>query len=322
MRRFVSSDTATADPGAGSEGAVIGVDIGGTTMRVAEITEHGSLVHEVEVPSPARAHGREVVGELTRIVGERWSRVAMVGIGTAGVIEPSTGTILQASDSFRGWSGFPLRAALEDALGVSVQVENDVNAFLLGEQRFGAAAGRADCLGVMLGTGVGGAVVLDGRLRSGPRGAAAELGHMPGFGSETCSCSTPGHLESIASGRAIARRYQAARGHQGELPGGARAVARAAEQGDPEAHQVFAAAGEALGLAVVQAATLFDLETVVVGGGVASAWPLLEPGLAAALQRYPLISGGTIDIVQSTLGSTAVLLGAASLGAAPSIEKG
>lgn len=298
---------------------MIAADIGGTTMRVAEVSPDGAVLHPVEVPSPARQHGQAVVAELTRIIDERWSGAARFGIGTAGVIEPATGTILEASDSFAGWRGFELRAELERSLGIPVCVENDVNAFLLGEQRFGAAAGHQDCLGVMLGTGVGGAVILDGALRSGPRGAAAEVGHMPVRGAEPCTCGTAGHLESLASGRSIARRFSVARG----VPvNGAQQVAEAAAEGDPDARRVLLEAGEALGIALVQAATMFDLTAVVVGGGVAASWRWLDPGVTSATRRYPLISGAALEILHATRGSDAVLLGAAALSDAAMYSKG
>ncbi len=305
-----------------SDAPMIGVDIGGTTMSVAQVGRDGRVEDVIETPSPARAHGQAVVAALRDIIGERWPNASGLGIGTAGVVDPVTGTILAASDSFHGWQGFPLRSALEDALGIPVRVENDVNAFLLGEQRFGAAAGRRDCLGVMLGTGVGAAVVLEGNIWPGQRGAAAELGHMPVMGDEPCSCGVPGHLESLAAGRSIARRYSAIEGVRSELNDGAGSVAALAEAGDENARRVFREAGEALGLAMVQAATLFDLDTVIIGGGVAQSWGLLEPGIHSMLHRYPLISGAKLEVRQAVLGAHAVMVGAATLGTVqPSYER-
>lgn len=294
----------------------MGVDIGGTTMTLARVLPDGSVDGMVQMPSPARVDGRIVVGEIRRLVQGRWPDVTRVGVGTAGVVCPRTGAVLAASDSFRGWAGFPLRQELEDALGVPAHVENDVNAFLLGEQRFGAAAGHDDCLGVMLGTGVGGAVILGGAIHAGARGAAAEIGHMPVVGNDPCSCGTAGHLESRAGGRAIARRYALLRGGDEDLDGGARAVARAAEEGDADARRVLSEAGAALGLAMVQAATLYDLTTVVVGGSVARSWHLIGPAAGEVISRYPLISGGVLEVLTAQLGGHAVLVGAASLGAA------
>lgn len=291
---------------------IVGIDIGGTTMVAARVLSDGTIVDPVRVPSPASVSGAAVVAELRRLVHERWPGAARVGVGAAGVIDPASGTIVEASDSFRGWRGYPLQAELAAALGTDVRVVNDVNAFLLGEQRFGAAAGRADCLGIMLGTGVGGAVILGGELWCGARGAAAEIGHMPGSGDEDCTCGGVGHLETLAAGRMIARRFTAARG--ADAVGDASHVADAADGGDEVARRVFWEAGRALGVAMVQAATLYDLDTVVIGGGVTRAWRWIAPGLAESLERYPLVSGAVLRVVRSKLGEQAVLLGAASVG--------
>lgn len=298
------------------EQVVVGVDIGGTTMTIARVHPDGVVDAAVQMPSPARVDGSAVVGEIRRVVLSRWPDVTRIGVGTAGVICPRTGAVLAASDSFRGWAGFPLRQELEDALGVPVRVENDVNAFLLGEQRFGAAAGHDDCLGIMLGTGVGGAVVLGGAIHAGVRGAAAEIGHMPVVGDDPCSCGTAGHLESRAGGRAIARRYASLRGSGEAADASARSVALAADDGDADARRVLSEAGTALGLAMVQAATLYDLTTVVVGGGVAQSWHLIGPAVDAVIARYPLISGAELEVSTAELGGHAVLVGAASLAAA------
>jgi len=123
---------------------VVAIDIGGTTMTIAEVRSDGSVRDPVTMDSPARIHGDEVVARICELVETRWPHPCRIGIGTAGVVDPISGSIGRASDSFQGWTGYPLRERLEEALGVAVQVENDVNAFLVGEQRFGAAAGERD----------------------------------------------------------------------------------------------------------------------------------------------------------------------------------
>ncbi|MSS46296.1 ROK family protein [Cutibacterium sp. WCA-380-WT-3A] len=294
---------------------VIAIDIGGTTLTIAEVRSDGSVRDPVTIDSPARIHGDEVVTRIRELVETRWPHPCRIGVGAAGVVDPVSGSIGRASDSFQGWTGYPLRERLEQAIGVKVQVENDVNAFLIGERRFGAATGERDCLGVMLGTGVGGAVILDGQVIRGRRGAAAEIGHMPVLGNDRCSCGVPGHLESLTGGRAIARRWAAATGRDPKTVDGAREVARRAANGDAAAPRIFAEAGKALGIALVQAATLFDLSTVIVGGGVSRAWQWLSPGLHDVLAAYPLISGTELRVRLASLSERAVLMGAASLGA-------
>ena len=181
-----------------------------------------------------------------------------------------------------------------------------MNAFLLGEA---AADGRTDrdVLGVMLGTGVGGALIIDGDLHHGPHGAAGEIGHTPGYSELVCTCGQIGHLETLASGTSIALRYQ----ERTSAPvRDAREVADRARGGDAEAIAVFDAAGRALALACASAATILDLPCAIVGGGVTAAWDLLEPSILRTLDTDSPVSGIPLRIIPAVLGSDAVALGA------------
>lgn len=293
--------------------AVAGIDIGGTKTAGVLVDAEGTVLARATRDTPARVGG-EAMAETAALLVEELSahagvRADAVGVGAAGVVEPGTGSIRAASDLFVDWAGFPLGERLRARLEVPVRVENDVNAFLLGETAWGSARGR-DVLGVMLGTGVGGALVLDGRLRHGPHGAAGEIGHTPGYGDLVCTCGMTGHLETLASGTSIARRYTAA---TGEPVDGARAVADRARAGDAVAAAIFADAGRAVTLACVSAATLVDVSLAVVGGGVVAAWDLLEPAVDATLTSDPPVSGVPLRIVPGSLRGDAVVLGAAAL---------
>lgn len=238
--------------------------------------------------------------------------LAGIGVATMGVIDPRSGTVLTASDSIPGWTGHRLGAILRAAQPLPVAVLNDVNAFLLGEISRGALVGAHTALGVMLGTGVGGAVQLSGQLYAGDLGGAAEIGHMPGFGDLRCTCGGRGHLETLASGRSLAQRY---RERTGTPVAGAAEVADRAGAGDPLAREVFTDAGVALGRALAMAGTLFDLDRVVCGGGVTASWDLIEPGLEQAIADNPLVSGRKLRIRRAALGSDAVCHGAISAAA-------
>lgn len=300
------------------DAVVAGVDIGGTKTAGVLVDGSGKVIARATRDTPARSGGgamaeaaASLIDELTTDAGRR---PTAVGVGAAGVIEPTTGSIRAASDMFVDWAGFPLGERLRDRLGVPVRVENDVNAFLLGENAWGSAQER-DVLGIMLGTGVGGALILDGRLRHGPHGAAGEIGHTPGYGELVCTCGRTGHLETLASGTSIARRYAAATG--GAVVS-AREVADRARAGDATAKGVCADAGRAVAMACISAATLVDVALCVIGGGVASAWDLLEPAIEETLASNPPVSGMPLRIVQGALRADAVLLGAAALVAAES----
>jgi glucokinase len=245
---------------------------------------------------------------IEALVGSTETRLLGVGVGAAGVIETRSGTVLVASDSFNDWAGFPVAATLRARLGVPAFVDNDVNAFLRGEVATGAVAGETDVLGIMLGTGVGGALWLNSELFEGAHGAAGEIGHSPGFGELLCTCGQYGHLETLASGRSITARYHDRTGIT--LP--ATEIALLADREDLAAAAVFEAAGAAIGQAITMVAALIDVTTVVIGGGVTRAWHLLEPAIRRRLDAQPTISGLPIRLERSTLGDDAVALGAAS----------
>ena len=288
-----------------------GIDIGGTKIAALLVLPDGDVVARGVVAAPSREGGPAMAdaaaGLVRRLLAETGSTLLAAGVGAAGVVDQRSGVIRAASDTFVGWAGFALGPELERRLQAPTAVENDVNAFLLGEVAWGAAE-AADVLGVMLGTGVGGAVVLDGELRSGPTGAAGEIGHTPGYSHHVCTCGQVGHLETLASGRSIEQRYLEATGFVRTTS----QIADLARGGDAEALDVFRGAGRALGLACVVAAGILDLTAVVVGGGVTRSWDLLEPALRDTLRTDPPVSGAPLTVVRGTLGGDAVALGAAA----------
>ncbi|MFI1360161.1 ROK family protein [Streptomyces sp. NPDC020898] len=290
-----------------------GVDIGGTTTQVVLCAPDLTVLTRAEVPTPAADGGQAMtdaaLGALTALLARTPARLFGVGVGAAGVVDADAGRVLVASDSFHGWAGFEVTATIRAALGVPAYLDNDVNAFLRGEAAKGAVAGVSHALGMTLGTGVGGALWLDGALYDGPYGAAGEIGHVPGFGDLPCTCGARGHLETLASGRAIGRRYGERTGRAGLT---ARAVAAAADAGDRDAAAVYEEAGAALARAILITAGLLDLTAYVVGGGVSRAWHLLEPAVSAALAAEPPVSGRSVSVVRAGLGSDAVAVGAAS----------
>ncbi|GCB45191.1 hypothetical protein SNL152K_2481 [Streptomyces sp. NL15-2K] len=291
---------------------VAGVDIGGTTTQVALCEEDLTVVDRVEVPTPAAEGGAAMVGAaldaVRLLLGRTSARLLGVGIGAAGVVDARAGRVLVASDSFRGWAGFAVTAAVEEALGVPAFLDNDVNAFLCGEAAAGAVAGEPHVLGMTLGTGVGGALWLDGVLYDGPHGAAGEIGHVPGFGDRPCTCGGRGHLETEASGRAIAARY----GERTGLSLSAREVAEAAGASDPDAIAVYEAAGAAVARAILVTAGLLDVTTFVIGGGVGRSWALVEPSIERTLSAEPPVSGHPVRVLPALLGEDAVTIGAAA----------
>lgn len=290
-------------------GVIAGIDIGGTKISAILVDDDGAVRARGVVAAPA-SHGGPAMadaaaGLVLSLVTEGDEQLVAAGVGAAGVIDSEHGVVRAASGLFAGWAGFPLADELAARLAAPVRIENDVNAFLQGEVTWGA--GGRDVLGLMLGTGVGGAVVLDGELRHGPHGAAGEIGHTPGYSADVCTCGQRGHLETVASGRSIGLRYAERTGRSGA---DARAVADLARAGDEDAAIVYAEAGRAVALAGASAAGLLDLTTVIVGGGVALAWDLLEPAITASLVTDSPVSGIPLRIGPARLGGDAVALGA------------
>lgn len=290
---------------------VAGVDIGGTTTQVVLSDESLTVLGRADVTTPAKLGGVAMVAAAVSLIEDLLAStghaLSAVAVGAAGVVDSDTGTVVVASDSFTGWTGFGVTDAFTAALGVPSYLDNDVNAFLRGEAAAGSLRGETDALGITLGTGVGGALWLHGDLHHGQHGAAGEIGHIPGFGDLPCTCGARGHLETLASGLSIARRYTMATGRDAR---GALDVALAADRGDEAALAVFSDAGGAIARAILMTVGLVDVATVVVGGGVSGAWHLLHPAIVAALVAEPPVNGRTISVVRATLGADAVTLGA------------
>lgn len=295
----------------GEATGVAGIDIGGTKISALVVDGAGRILARGAVPAPAGEGGPAMADAAAALALELADRagvaLAAAGVGAAGVIDPDAGVIRAASATFANWAGFPLGPELARRLGVPVRVDNDVNAFLQGEVAF--AGGGRDVLGIMLGTGVGGAVVLDGQLRGGPNGAAGEIGHTPGYSDIVCTCGQTGHLETIASGTSIGLRYGERTGRTGL---DARQVADLARAGDADAIATFCAAGRAVAHAGAIAAGILDLTEVVVGGSVAKSWDLLEPAITETLAVDGPVSGVPLHVRPARLGGDAVALGAAA----------
>ncbi|WP_454852780.1 ROK family protein [Promicromonospora soli] len=294
-----------------TDGPTAGVDIGGTKTRAAVVTPGGEVLASATAPTPSGGAAMLDVaaGLVERAAASAGVRVAAIGVGAAGVVDPGTGEVLAASDSFAGWVGTNVRTGLGSRTGLPAVVANDVDSFLVGEATWGAVRGVGSAAGIALGTGVGGALWLNGALYRGA-GAAGEIGHMPGFGDARCTCGQRGHLETLASGRSVARRYAELAGADGV---GAAEIEARARAGDPTAARVLADAGHAVGSAVLVLAALLDVGHVVVGGGLARAWDLLEPALLARLHDEPPVSGHPIEVRRALLGADATVVGAAAL---------
>ncbi|MFH8339862.1 ROK family protein [Streptomyces sp. AM6-12] len=294
---------------------VIALDVGGTGMKAALVGDDGALLHRAR-----RATGRErgpdavVAGildfaaDLFAYGTEHHGPPAAAGIAVPGIVDEARGTAVYAANL--GWKDVPLRELLAERLGVPVALGHDVRTGGLAEGRIGAGRGADRFLFVPLGTGIAGAIGIDGRVESGAHGFAGEIGHVvvrPG--GAPCPCGQRGCLERYASASAVSEAWAAAGGGP---EADAADCARAVAAGDPDARRVWQEAVDALADGLVTALTLLDPRTLIIGGGLAEAGEVLFQPLRDAVrcrvtfQRLP-------SIVPAALGDTAGCLGAGLL---------
>jgi glucokinase len=306
----------------------LGVDLGGTKILTAVVDEHGRVLHRVRVATPPSGPDdviEAIASTVDRVMADAGiapGAIPAIGVGAPGPSDPRTGVVFEPPN-LPGWRNVPLAERLTAYLRVPVHVENDANAAALGEHWAGAGAGVRDLVYITVSTGVGGGLILDGRLYHGASGTAGEVGHMlvePG--GPRCGCGRLGCLEAVASGTAIAREARAAvaEGRPTALsvvPASdldAEAVARAASDGDPAAREIYARVGAAMGAAVTNLVNLLGPEVVIIGGGVARAGELVFAPVRRIVREEAFERPGTIvRIVPAALGADAGVIGAAAV---------
>jgi glucokinase len=288
----------------------LGLDLGGTNVKLA-LLEDAELAATDQAPTLSEDGGPAAVLARMVALGERAGPVDSIGVAFPGLFDRE-GRALLLPNLHGDWAGQPLRAPLEAGFGQGIALINDGHAFALAEARLGAARGAADVMCIVCGTGIGGGLVLGGRLHLGVEDRAGEIGHHTvAPEGPSCNCGNRGCLEVLAGARAIAR--------QAGKPSFDDVVA-AAHAGEPGAVSALAQAGALIGVAVANVTIFVAPERVVIGGGVAEAGEFLLGPLRDEVRRRagnvaPL---ERIEIVQAALGPFAGAIGAALWGAEPS----
>lgn len=289
----------------------VGLDIGGTSMTAGLVAPDRTIRHREDCSTPAAAGPDAVLdaaAELVRRCDPEAGRDG-VGIGATGVIDPHTGRVLAATSAMPGWEGTDLIAGLRARLGpVPVQVVNDVHAFALGEWSLGAGRDHGSLLAVTLGTGVGGAFVIDGRLLLGRHAAAGHIGHLsvPQAAGVPCPCGSVGHLEAVAGAPRLMQQARTAGVSCAGLP----ELMEQAGQGRQPASEVVTCYASAVGTAIADVVATLAPDVVVLGGGVSRAGRLVLDQVAAAFRERVLPLLADVPVLTSTLGEDAVLVGA------------
>jgi len=315
----------------------IGVDLGGTNLRIAAVDQSGTLLEKIPLTTQV-SRGRDyVMDEMCAAIRSLAARLQPsgkllgIGVGVPGMVDQRTG-YLRGCPNLPDWSDTPVRAEIERRLGTRVVFENDANAAAVGEMWLGAAREVRDLAIFTLGTGVGGGLIIDGKIHHGVIGMAGEFGHIMidpnGF---PCTCGTRGCLEQYASATAIT--CMAKSSSDPELvaamksdPGvSAKRVYELAMQGNSGAREIFDLVGESLGRAIAMVVNALNLPMIVIGGGVANGWEAFAPALFTELHKRSLVymatesatrgdaAGNATVITRSQLGSDAGLYGAARL---------
>ena len=309
---------------------IIGVDVGGTNVKLALLTHEGETRYMRGFETRSYRPVDAVMADLAAAVRELAARAASdgvavhaLGLALPATLEPKKRQTLVMPNFAGGWYAFPVADALEGATGLPVSLVNDARAFVLAESRLGAGRGVADLFGVVLGTGVGGGVVLGGRLHLGAGGLAGEFGHhVVEPRGLRCGCGGRGCLETVASApalvAAVTRPFLHGRSpllH--DLVGGdlnavtAQTVSEAARLGDEACLDALERVGGALGLATANVVTLLAPERIVFGGGLSKAHDLLFPALRAAWRRHAHVAGDRLPSLELAALEEAGVLGAA-----------
>jgi glucokinase len=297
-------------------GYSIGVDLGGTNLRAAAIDRGGKMLNKIAGSTPAQSGRNAVIGDIVRAIetiqaGLAGHQLAGVGIGIPGFILMEKGVVVGAPN-LPEFDNFPVRDEIDRLLGAPVILENDANAAALGEKWMGAGRDVDDLVLMTLGTGIGGGIIIGGRVLHGHLGMAAELGHVTvvpnGY---PCGCGNVGCVEKYASATAVSAMAQVLNLGNSLT---AEDVFNLAVGGNERARMVFRSVGTALGTALANLINIFNFPLYLLGGGMLGAWDQFAPWMFAEVERRSFIfRSHPPRIERATLGADAGLYGAAYL---------
>ena len=302
---------------------VFGVDIGGTTVKIGLFDVEGNVLDKWEIPTRTENDGEEILPDVADSIREKMKQmdkeaIAGVGVGAPGPID-ANGVVHRAVNL--GWKTFNVKETLEALINLPVRAGNDANVAALGEMWMGGGKGYKDLVVVTLGTGVGGGIIVDGKMISGSTGAAGEIGHIHVDDAETdvCNCGNRGCLEQFASATGITRlanKKLASTDMDSVLRGGevsAKTVFDAVKARDPLAMEVAEQFGKYLGDALAAVAGVVNPEAFVIGGGVSKAGEVLIDYIRPHYEKNVFHGCREVKFALATLGNDAGIYGAAKL---------
>jgi glucokinase len=311
---------------------VVGVDLGGTTVKAGIVSYDGDIVLEHTAPTEADQGPEHVTANIVRVIREVLDKTEDKNIRGIGVASPGIvsldGNTIEAPPNFKGWDSFPLRNAVQRGLGEKfrVSIENDANAAAIAEAKFGAGRGEKDFLFVIWGTGIGGGIIMNGEIYHGPHGGAGEFGHGSiDYNGPPCNCGNIGCIESYIGQRYLSSRAAKMLEERKDslvwklVDGDAERIEPkilhdAAMKGDEAAHAIMAEAGELLGVAISSFMNIMNYHLAIVGGGISAAGDLVfQPMNESVRKRVMAPLRPIARVIPAEMGNRAGILGAAGL---------
>ena len=314
-------------------GKRIGIDVGGTNVKIALVDKSGKIIYSNSVPTYAKMgyeytvnNIKQAIKDLMKETNTTAKDIDGIGFDFPGQVDYKTG-VVKLAPNIPGWVNVPIAQMIEEEFHIPTRIDNDVRCAALGEMKFGAGQGCENFVCITVGTGIGSGLVINGQLVRGASNAAGEIGHIKLQMKDglICGCGDTGCLEAYASGPSIVamaqdyikggkstkfREMAAAEG--GEIT--PYMVAKAAEAGDPVAKRIFEIVGEYIGIGLTSVINLLNPEKVIIGGGVAEAGDLLlNPIRKTIKERAMVVAGSAVEIVPAQLGNSAGVIGASML---------
>lgn len=303
----------------------IGIDLGGTFIKFGVIDELGTIVHEDILPTSADTSAEDVILNLIKAVElsksyakESQIEIGGVGIGTPGIVDKTNRIVVGAAENIVGWENVFLADRIEKATGLKTSLNNDANMMGLGEQKFGAAQGFTDVLFITVGTGIGGAIIINGKLFGGYDNRGTEMGHIPLIADGIpCACGSVGCLEAYASTSALVKQFEekaAAKGIQSKKEIDGKFIVNLYHQLDPLAVECMDNHFNYLGRGIAGLVNIFSPQKVVIGGGISESGDFYIEQIDAYFRKYVMQDCAVnTSLVSAQLGNKAGMLGAAQM---------
>lgn len=313
-------------------GKRIGIDVGGTNVKIALVDENGKIIYSNSVPTYAKMgyeytvnNIKQAIKDLMKETNTDSKTIEGIGFDFPGQVDYKTG-VVKLAPNIPGWVNVPIAQMIEEEFHIPTRIDNDVRCAALGEMKFGAGQGCENFICITVGTGIGSGIVVNGQLVRGAANAAGEIGHikLQMKDGPICGCGDTGCLEAFASGPSIvamaqeyikggkSTKFRELAGVDNEIT--PYIVAKAAEEGDPVAKRIFEIVGEYIGIGLTSVINLLNPEKVIIGGGVAEAGDLLlNPIRKTIKERAMVVAGNSVEIVPAQLGNSAGVIGASML---------